>query len=174
MKGNQGLEALAALCNNASRSNEDMDRTQSDNSLQQQNLHNVSNHSSSHAPCTVSGLGYSSNNDLQGNTREKFNFLTPNIANILKAMGPNVNQQQFANVLAGTGILATGNNDASNVLQQINYMNYLQANPSMLNLIGQSNQGLSGSYPFGSMDANSMSALLLASQRQNGKLSHLA
>lgn len=161
MKGNQGLEALAALCNNASRSNEDTGTIQSDNNSQQQNI------KTSHAQSNIGALNYSSNNDLQTNARQNLNFLPPHMTSMLKSFGPSINHQQFANMLGNTGIAA--NNDASNVLQQLNYMNQLQANPSMLHLFGQqSNQNLSGSYPFGSLDANTMNALLLASQRQNG------
>mmetsp|Transcript_7394 Transcript_7394/g.14001 ORF Transcript_7394/g.14001 Transcript_7394/m.14001 type:complete len:467 (+) Transcript_7394:4777-6177(+) len=165
MKGNQGLEALAALCNNARKSNEDIAINESKNNLQQQNLQNVS----THAPSSMSSLSYSSNNDnQQGNTRQGFNFIPPHFANMLKSLGPGANHQQFANLLSNSAGMA-GNNDASNALQQqLNYMNNLQAHPSLLHLMGQSNQGLSGSYPFGSVDANAMNALFIASQRQNG------
>jgi hypothetical protein len=166
MKGNQGLEALAALCNNASRSNDDITTNESKNNIQQQNLQSVS----THAPSTMNSLNYSSNNDNhQGNTRQSLNFLSPHVANMLKSLGPGISHQQFANVLNSAGM--AGNNDASNALQQqLNYMNNLQAHPSILHLMGQNNQGLSGAYPFGSMDANTMNALFLASQRQNGKI----
>lgn len=169
MKGNQGLDALAALCNNASRSNEDIKTNESKNNTQQ-NLQ-----SSTHAPSTVSSRSYSSNNDnQQGSTRQNLNFLPPNVANMLKSLGPGISHQQFVNVLNSAGGMA-GNNDASNALQhQLNYMNNLQAHPSILHFMGQNNQGLSGSYPFGSMDMNAMNALFLASQRQNGKIDHLA
>jgi len=171
MQGNQGLEALATLCNSARMSNEEHSPTNNEREIyQHQRIPPVP---AVHAEFTSNGIGYTSPPvpAPQVHPNQSFNGLPQNVAAILKAMGTNFNHHQLANMLSsGLG----GGNDNTNALQQLAYMNSLQnAQPSVLQIMSQATQSAQPNYFFAGMDPNAVNALLLAAQtRQGGKNFH--
>jgi hypothetical protein len=162
MKGNQGLEALANLCNNASKSNEDANGSDRDNQQNQRS-----------APTSIpavefnSAINYAANTASQVNQNQSFNGLPHNIAALLKSMGPNINQQQAANVLPNTGLGV--NTDSMSALHQLAYMNPLQSTQSsVLQLMNQATAATQNKYPYVGMDPSAVSAMFAATQVRQG------
>lgn len=171
MNGNQGLEALATLCNNASRSNENGNALNNERGIQQnqRGATNSPSTTSSSSGMHLSGASVSSSAHLT-------NTFPPHVANILKSMGNNLTAAQMGSLMANFGMLTSGipaSNDQSSALQQLAYANANNAphmHPAMIPFMAQSNQNISGGFPFAGVDPNTMNALFQASQQmQNGK-----
>jgi len=169
MNGNQGLEALATLCNNASRSNEDGNAPNNERTIQQ-NQRGATN-----SPSTTSSSGLHLSGANVTSSAHQMNNFPPHVANILKSMGPNLTAAQMGSLMANFGMLTSGippSNDQSSSLHQLAYANANNAphmHPAMIPFMTQSNQNASGGFPFGGVDPNTMNALFQASQMQNGK-----
>lgn len=169
MKGNQGLEALATLCNNASRSNEDGNAPNNQRDVHQNQRGATNNPNTSSSGLHLSGSEVTSSAHVMNNFQ-------PNFANILKSMGTNVTAAQAGSLMASLGMLTNGvpaSNDQSNALHQLAYANQNTNNaphihPAMIPFMAQSNQNASGGFPFARVDPNAMNALFQASQIQNG------
>jgi len=164
MKGNQGLEALANLCNNARKSTEGQDASSSEQSSQQTQRSNPLCAASQ--DFRNSALNYPSNvsSHLHQNQSQSFNGISPNMANLIKTMGSNMNQHQ-----ASTNVLGS-NNDTMTTLQQLAYiqnMNSLSA-PSVLQLMN-ANAASQSILPHSGVDPSAaVSALLAATQGLQG------
>lgn len=161
MKGNQGLDALATLCNNASKSNEENNT----NSSEREN-----HHSQRSAPITSSAtdfnnaINYTANTSQQLHGAQSLRGLPSNLEAILKSLGPNPSQQQAAAIMANAGLPA-GNNDPTSALQHLVYMNSIQ-NPSPLaQFMAQANPASQHNF---SLDQSAVNALFLAAQNRQG------
>jgi hypothetical protein len=171
MNGNQGLEALATLCNNASMSNEEINVP--NNERNRQHNQRVATNSPSTTSSSSSGLHLSGAN-VTSTAHQMSNF-PPHVANVLKSMGPNLTAAQMGSLMANFGMLTSGippSNDQSSSLHQLAYANANNApymHPGMIPFMTQSNQNTSGGFPFAGVDPNTMNALIHASHMQNGK-----
>lgn len=170
MNGNQGLEALATLCNNASMSNEEINVP--NNERNRQHNQRVATNSPSTTSSSSSGLHLSGAN-VTSTAHQMSNF-PPHVANVLKSMGPNLTAAQMGSLMANFGMLTSGippSNDQSSSLHQLAYANANNApymHPGMIPFMTQSNQNTSGGFPFAGVDPNTMNALIHASHMQNG------
>ncbi len=160
MKGNQGLEALANLCNNASKTEDaisnERDTQQSQRSAAiagpTQEFNSAMNN-------------YTSNAAQQSHQNQSINGLPQNLAAIIKSMGPQMNQQQATNVMANAGLGV--NNDTMSALHQLAYLNPLGSTASsVLQLMNQANTTTQNNFPYTGMDTTPLSSLFGASQAQ--------
>eukprot|EP01083_Nonionella_stella_P095052 266770_1 len=115
MKGNQGLEALATLCNNASKSNEDQDTPIAPNEVRSNHQSTLNNNVTMQAPAPVSAYNAPAPSAAH-------NFNSMNASNLPASLHTQNGQQQ-----AATSLLSGGSsNDASNALQQMAYLQLMQ------------------------------------------------
>ena len=82
MKGNQGLEALAILCNNASRSNDETVNNGKESEQQQTQM-----------PSVGQNMNYNGNGGNGNMQHASMNFLPHQLQSMLKNMGGNQQQQ---------------------------------------------------------------------------------
>lgn len=147
MKGNQGLEALAILCNNASRSNDET----ANNGKEPEQKH-------SQMPSVGQNMNYNGNGGNGNMQHASMNFLPHQLQSMLKNMGngQQQQQQQLANIFGSAGM----QNDPQM------YMNQMQQHPSMQQAFHNNPGMFSG---FNGMDPNSVNVLVQASQQQQNQ-----
>ena len=143
MKGNQGLEALAILCNNASRSNDETGKNNGKESEQQQ----------TQMPAVGQNMNYNGNGGNGNMQHASMNFLPHQLQSMLKNMGGN-QQQQLANIFGSAGM----QNDPQM------YMNQMQQHPALMQQAFHNSNGMFSG--FNGMDPNSVNVLVQASQQQ--------
>jgi len=159
MKGNQGLEALATLCNNASKSNEDQDTPIAPNEVRSNHQSTLNNNVTMQAPAPVSAYNAPAPSAAH-------NFNSMNASNLPGSLHTQNGQQQ-----AATSLLSGGSsNDASNALQQMAYLQLMQQQQQqqqqqpIAQLISQAAAQVP--YPFAGFDQNTVNSLLLAAQQR--------
>lgn len=142
MKGNQGLEALAILCNNASRSTDETANNGKESEQQQTQM-----------PSVGQNMNYNGNGGNGNMQHASMNFLPHQLQSMLKNMGGN-QQQQLANIFGSAGM----QNDPQM------YMNQMQQHPAMMQQAFHNSNGMFSG--FNGMDPNSVNVLVQASQQQ--------
>jgi PAS domain S-box-containing protein len=146
MKGNQGLEALAILCNNASRSNDETANNGKEPEQQQTQM-----------PPVGQNMNYNGNGGNGNMQHSSINFLPHQLQSMLKNMGGNQQQQQLANIFGSAGM----QNDPQM------YMNQMQQHPAMMQQAFHNSNGMFSG--FNGMDPNSVNALVQSSQQQQNQ-----
>uniref|UniRef100_A0A7S3VD20 PAS domain-containing protein n=1 Tax=Chaetoceros debilis TaxID=122233 RepID=A0A7S3VD20_9STRA len=153
MKGNQGLEALATLCNNASKSNEDQETPIAPNEVRSNHQSTLNNNATMQAPAPVSA----------------YNAPAPSAAHNFNSMNGSNLHTQNGQQQAVTSLLSGGStNDASNALQQMAYLQLMQQQQQQQQPIAQliSQAAAQVPYPFAGFDQNTVNSLLLAAQQR--------
>ena len=168
MKGSQGLEALAALCGGASKAPDNEPSQQNDCSQQStqtsQLIGNNNNAAGTQSQVSISPqLEHFANSSVAfnrskgepnvGQQNQALNQINPQVAALLKA---GLSQQNISNNIPS--------NDGAMALQQMVYLNLLQNQNNVSNMLNQQQQQQQASTQF--VDQNALAMVLALQQQQ--------